>query len=133
MGMPKQPRQNPNNPDELWCNCWRHRCYSHKSNFTMSSKTKSGYHTSCKEQVAAWQVARDNNRKKNKVNDQSFDRSKWKNYKQYMKENPFYCKYVLGQEYSEELVKKNYKQIFGLGEEKNEKDCVENGSNRAEL
>lgn len=129
----KRPRINPDNPDELWCNCYKHRCYIHKSNFTMSSKTKSGYHTSCKERVAMWQIARKHIKKKKKISDPSFDRSKLANYKQYMKENPAYCKFVLGHEYDEELVKKSYKQIFGLKENTNEKDCVENGSNRAEL
>ena len=114
MGIPKQPRINPDNSDELWCNCWRHKCYIHKSNFTVSSKTKAGYHTSCKKQVAAWQSARDNNRKKNKVNNQSFDRSKWPNYNKYFKENPVYCKYIFGKEYNEEMIRENYNKIFGL-------------------
>lgn len=105
-------RRNPDNPDEFWCNCPRHKCYIHKSNFGKASNRLYGLATICKlqhkEYVAAHKLKAARTAEDTFLFSSSrlrLDRGKWANYKQYLQENPGYCKFVLGTGYDESRAK----------------------------
>jgi hypothetical protein len=113
MSKQKQPKQNPNNLKEFWCNCPIHKCYINRSFFNKNSSSKYGITTCCKQQMVIYNENRTKNKDKKHKKTSSLDRSKWENFNQYLMDNIGYCRSLLNGPYNETKAKKIYEEVYG--------------------